>query len=99
MELFNGGELDRKVMENCGCLNYSYTPWVSENKDVYERAIYYRFDKHVSQYGGAVTSTQQRSPLLDGKGFLLEEVMNLHGIPLGDYFNVSKIRIHLVSIF
>ncbi|XP_028754994.1 C2 and GRAM domain-containing protein At1g03370 isoform X2 [Neltuma alba] len=88
MELFNGGELDRKVMENCGCLNYSYTPWVSENRDVYERAIYYRFDKHVSQFGGAVTSTQQRSPLLDGKGWLLEEVMNLHGIPLGDHFNL-----------
>ncbi|KAI9123988.1 hypothetical protein K1719_005288 [Acacia pycnantha] len=88
LELFNGGELDRKVMENCGCLNYSYTPWVSENKDVYERAIYYRFDDHVSRYGGAVTSTQQRSPISDGKGWLVEEVMNLHGIPLGDRFNI-----------
>ncbi|KAK4259178.1 hypothetical protein QN277_005535 [Acacia crassicarpa] len=88
MELFNGGELDRKVMENCGCLNYSYTPWVSEYKDVYERAIYYRFDDHVSRYGGAVTSTQQRSPISDGKGWLVEEVINLHGIPLGDRFNI-----------
>ncbi|KAF7840489.1 C2 and GRAM domain-containing protein [Senna tora] len=88
MELFSGGELDRRVMEKTGCLNYSYTPWVSEISDVYERAIYYRFDKHISHYGGEVTSTQQKSPLLDGKGWLLEEVMNLHGVPLGDYFNL-----------
>lgn len=89
MELFSGGELDRRIMEKSGCLNYSYTPWVSEISDIYERALYYRFDKHISHYGGVVTSTQQRSPLLDGKGWLLEEVMNLHGVPLADHFNVS----------
>lgn len=90
MELFGGGELDRRIMEKSGCINYSYTPWVSENSDIYERAVYYRFEKHISHYRGEVTSTQQRSPLLDGKGWLLEEVMNLHGVPLADYFNVSN---------
>ncbi|KAI4298841.1 hypothetical protein L6164_032357 [Bauhinia variegata] len=88
MELFGGGELDRKVMEKAGCHSYCYTPWVSENSDVYERAVYYKFDKHISRYKGEVTSTQQKSPLSDGKGWLLEEVMNLHGVPLGDYFNL-----------
>ncbi|XP_029128298.1 C2 and GRAM domain-containing protein At1g03370 isoform X2 [Cajanus cajan] len=88
MEIFSGGELDRRVMEKSGCINYSYTPWVSENIDISERAVYYKFEKRISSYKGEVTSTQQRSPLLDGKGWLVEEVMNLHGVPLGDYFNI-----------
>lgn len=89
MELFSGGELDRMFMEKSGCVNYSYTPWVSENSDVYERAIYYKFEKRISRYRVEVTSTQQRS-LLEGKGWLLKEVKNFHGVPLGDFFNVSK---------
>ncbi|XP_061354863.1 C2 and GRAM domain-containing protein At1g03370-like [Gastrolobium bilobum] len=87
MELFSGGELDRRVMENSGCVDYSYTPWVSENSNVYERAVYYKFEKRISRYRVEVTSTQQRT-LLDGKGWRLEEVMNFHGVPLGDYFNL-----------
>ncbi|KAL2339298.1 hypothetical protein Fmac_013744 [Flemingia macrophylla] len=89
MELFGGGELDRMFMEKSGCVNYSFTPWVSENSEVHERAIYYKFEKRISRYRVEVTSTQQRSSL-DGKGWKLEEVMNFHGVPLGDYFNVSK---------
>ncbi|CAJ1962757.1 unnamed protein product [Sphenostylis stenocarpa] len=88
MEIFSGGELDRRVMEKLGYLNYSYTPWVSENRDISERAVYYKFEKRISSYKGEVTSTQQRSPLPDGKGWLVEELMNLHGVPLGDYFNI-----------
>ncbi|RDX72852.1 C2 and GRAM domain-containing protein, partial [Mucuna pruriens] len=97
MEIFCGGELDRRVMEKSGCLNYSYTPWVSENIDTYERAVYYKFEKRISSYKGEVTSTQQRSPLLDGKGWLVEEVMNLHGVPLGDYFNIH-LRYHIEDL-
>ncbi|PON57652.1 C2- GRAM domain containing protein [Parasponia andersonii] len=88
MELFNGGELDRKVMEKAGCQNYSYTPWESEKGDVYERQTYYRFDKRISRYRGETTSTQQKTPLSDRNGWIVEEVMTLHGVPLGDYFNL-----------
>ncbi|XP_021902293.1 C2 and GRAM domain-containing protein At1g03370 [Carica papaya] len=89
MELFNGGDLDRKAMERAGCHNYSCSPWESENSDVYGRQIYYRFDKRISRYRGEVTSTQQRSPLPDKNGWLVEEVMTLHGVPLDDYFNLQ----------
>ncbi|KAJ4836693.1 hypothetical protein Tsubulata_014853 [Turnera subulata] len=89
MELFNGGYLDRKVMEKAGCLNYSYTPWELEKADVYGRQIYYRFDKSISRYGGEVTSTQQKYPLTDKKGWVVEEVMTLHGVPLSDNFNLQ----------
>ncbi|TXG69815.1 hypothetical protein EZV62_004750 [Acer yangbiense] len=88
MDLFAGGELDRTVMEKSGCLNYSCSPWDSENPDVYERQIYYRFDKSVSRYRGEVTSTQQKSRMSNGNGWLVEEVLTLHGVPLGDYFNL-----------
>lgn len=88
MELFAGGELDHAVMERTGCIDYSCSPWDSEKPDVFERQIYYRFDKSISRYRGEVTSTQQKTPLSNGNGWLLEEVMTLHGVPLGDYFNV-----------
>ncbi|KAK8501014.1 hypothetical protein V6N12_003630 [Hibiscus sabdariffa] len=88
MELFSGGELEYKAMKRAGGLNYSCTPWESEKTDVYERQIQYRFDKRVSGYRGEVTSTQQKSLLPDKNGWLIEEVMTLHGVPLGDYFNL-----------
>ncbi|XP_062083490.1 C2 and GRAM domain-containing protein At1g03370-like [Humulus lupulus] len=88
MKLFEGGELDRKVMEKVGCQNYSHTPWESEKGDVYERQTYYKFDKRISRYRGETRSTQQRSPLSDRNGWIIEEVMTLHGVPLGDYFNL-----------
>lgn len=88
MEAFSGGELETRVMEKSGCLDYSNTPWESEKSDVYERQIHYRFDKCISRYRGEVTSTQQKFPLPDKNGWLVEEVMTLHGIPLGDNFNV-----------
>ncbi|KDP35532.1 hypothetical protein JCGZ_08970 [Jatropha curcas] len=88
MGLFGGGELERKAMEKAGCLNYSYTPWELVKADVYERQIYYRYDQSISHYRGEVTSTQQKYPQSDRKGWLVEEVMTLHGVPLGDNFNL-----------
>ncbi|KAK9134086.1 hypothetical protein Scep_013614 [Stephania cephalantha] len=88
MELFNGGYLDRTVMEKVGCLDYSPTPWELVKPDVHQRQVSYKFDKHISRYRGEVTSTQQRSPLPDGNGWVVEEVMTLHGIPMGDYFTL-----------
>lgn len=88
MELFSGTELEQRVMERAGCLNYSHSPWESEKEDVFERQIYYRFDKNISRYRGEVTSTQQKTRLSDREGWVIEEVTTLHGIPLGDYFNL-----------
>lgn len=98
MGLFSGGELDCRVMEKSGCVSYSYTPWVSEKNDVYERAIYYKFEKRISHYKVEVTSTQQKT-IFDGNGWFLEEVMNFHGVPLGDYFNVSTSFPLIIPLF
>lgn len=89
MNVFGGEDMERRVMEKAGCLNYSYTPWESEKPDVFERQIYFRFDKRVSRYRGEVTSSQQKSHIPERNCWLVEEVMTLHGVPLGDYFNVG----------
>ncbi|XP_073009990.1 C2 and GRAM domain-containing protein At1g03370 isoform X2 [Typha latifolia] len=88
MEVFGEGPLEQTVMEKVGCVDYSIQPWESVKPDVYQRQIHYKFDKSLSSYGGEVTSTQQKSPLPDRNGWLIEEVMALQGVPFGDYFNL-----------
>ncbi|CAI9760221.1 unnamed protein product [Fraxinus pennsylvanica] len=88
MELFRGSEIDQRVMERAGCFNYTHSPWESEKPDVYQRQLYYKFEKRISRYGGEVTSTQQKSRLPSRNGWLIEEIMTLHGVPLGDYFTL-----------
>ncbi|KAL0919471.1 hypothetical protein M5K25_011566 [Dendrobium thyrsiflorum] len=88
MEIFEGDSLEQKVMEKVGCVDYSATPWESVSPDVHQRQVNYKFDKNISRYGGEVTSTQQRSRLLDKNGWLIEEVMTLQGVLLGDYFTL-----------
>lgn len=90
MELFSGSELERRAMDRAHCVNYSTSPWEFEKPDVYQRQTYYKFDISVSRYGGEVTTSQQKSRLTDRNGWLVEEVMTLHGVPLGDYFTVCN---------
>lgn len=88
MEIFEGGDLERRVMEKVGCVDYSITPWEPVRSDAFQRQINYKFDKNLSRYGGEATSTQQKSMLADRKGWLIEEVMSLQGVLLGDFFNL-----------
>lgn len=88
VELFGGGELEYRVMQKAGCLNYSLTPWELDKDGIYVRQICYKFDKCVSRYRGEAVSTQQRSLLPDRNGWVIEEVLTLHGVPLGDHFNL-----------
>ncbi|XP_020090459.1 C2 and GRAM domain-containing protein At1g03370 isoform X2 [Ananas comosus] len=89
MEVFEGGSLEQRVMEKVGCIDYSVTPWESVKSDVFQRQVHYKFNKHLSSSGGEVTTTQQRSPLPDNRnGWVIEEVMALQGVLLGDYFNM-----------
>ncbi|KAJ7956175.1 C2 and GRAM domain-containing protein [Quillaja saponaria] len=99
MELFDGGKLEHKIMEKSGCINYVATRWepvksdvYSDQKkvktDVYERSLSYKFNRHVSIFGGEVTSTQQKFPVENNVGWIVNEVMTLHGVPFGDHFHV-----------
>jgi hypothetical protein len=95
MNIFEGGPLERQVMEKAGCMEYSVTAWEPVRADVHQRQVHYKFDKKSARHGGEAMSTQQKSPLPDKNGWLVEEVMTVEGIPVGEYFNVR----HFVPYF
>ncbi|XP_062169870.1 C2 and GRAM domain-containing protein At5g50170 [Alnus glutinosa] len=88
MKMFDGGKLEHKTMEKSGCLNYATTTWEPLKPDVFERRLSYKFNRHVSAFGGEVTCTQQKLPIPESKGWTVNEVMTLHGVPFGDHFHV-----------
>ncbi|KAF0909551.1 hypothetical protein E2562_037185 [Oryza meyeriana var. granulata] len=88
MEVFGGGSFEMKIMNKVGCLNYSATQWESDKPDEYQRQIHYKFSKKLSPIGGEVTGTQQKSPMPNKPGWIIEEVMELQGILFGDFFTI-----------
>ncbi|GMJ05963.1 hypothetical protein like AT5G50170 [Hibiscus trionum] len=91
MEFFDGGELEHKIMGKSGCLNYAPASWeqVKHKSDVYERRVSYKFNRHVSIFGGEVSCTQQKCPTSNDEGWIVNEVMLLHDIPFSDHFRVK----------
>lgn len=89
MELFSGNEVDERVMERAGCLNYTHSRWESEKPEVQQRQLYYKLERCIPLYRGEVTSTQQKLRLSVRNRWIIEEVMNLQGVPLGDNFSVG----------
>ena len=91
MEMFDGGDLEYKVIGKSGCLSYVTTTWepIKSNPDVFERRLCYKFNRQFSIFGGEVTCTQQKIPVSNGKGWIVNEVMSLHDIPFSDHFRVS----------
>ncbi|CAL4999495.1 unnamed protein product [Urochloa decumbens] len=87
MEVFEGGSLEMKVMEKIGCQKYSATQWESDKPNEYQRQIHYKFSKKLSP-AGEVTGTQQKSPMPNKKGWIIEEVTELQGVLLGDFFTL-----------
>lgn len=87
MEIFDGGYMEHAVMERSGCLNYVTTSWEQVNLNVFERRMYFKFNRRVSIFGGDVTCTQRKSP--NPNGWIVNESMVLHDVPFGDYFRVQ----------
>ena len=88
MEMFDGGNLEHKIMEKCGCINYATTAWEPVKADTFERGVSYKFNRHISVFGGDVTCTQQMFPIANTEGWIVNEVMILHGVPLADHYRV-----------
>ncbi|KAJ3694744.1 hypothetical protein LUZ60_000121 [Juncus effusus] len=88
MELYEGGQVEFRVMEKVGCMDYSATAWEPVKEDTYQRQVNYKFGKNFSKYNGDITSTQQKSPIVDGNGWVIEEVIAVQEVLLGDYFNL-----------
>lgn len=88
MELFDGGNLEHKIMQRCECINYATTPWESVKPNVFERRVSYKFNRSVSVFSGDVTCIQQKIPIENTGGWIINEVMTLHGVPFADHFRV-----------
>jgi len=88
MQMFEGGDMEYKVMGKWGCLNYVTTAWEPIKPNAFERRICYKFNRQFSIFGGEVTCTQQKISLTNGKGWIVNEVMALHDIPFSDHFRV-----------
>ncbi|XP_059304005.1 C2 and GRAM domain-containing protein At5g50170 [Lycium ferocissimum] len=89
MRMFDGGDLEQRVMSKSGCLNYATTSWETVAPDVSERQVSYKYNRFISVFGGEVTSTQQKSPIANGVGWIVNEIMALHAVPFGDQFRVQ----------
>lgn len=77
-------------MSKSGCLNYVTTMWEQATPELQERRVNYKLSRRISNFGGEVTSTQQKSPLPDDSGWVVNEIMTLHNVPLSDHFRVSS---------
>lgn len=88
MKIFGGGEMERKIMEKSGCLNYASTTWESKKPGIYERRVSYKYNHTVSVFGGGVTCSQQKSPAPNDEGWILNDIVALHDVPFGDHFRV-----------
>lgn len=89
MEIFDGGNVEQKIMEKVGFLNYYTTPWVEVKPDKYERHVSYRFGHFVFIFGGKVTCAKQKSRTIDASGMAIDEVVILNDAPFEDYFRVG----------
>lgn len=86
MEIFDGGNIEHKIMKRTGCMDYDTTPWEPVKPDVLERHVTYQFNRHVSVFD--VTSTQQKYPNTNTEGRIVNEVMILNGVPFSDHFRI-----------
>ncbi|CAL9187349.1 unnamed protein product [Musa hybrid cultivar] len=88
MEVFDGGCLEKKIMGKVGCLNYRVTQWEATKLDCYQRSVDYKFNSHMCVFGGEVCSTQRKNRTIDGDGWMVDEAMTIHNVPLEDHFRV-----------
>ncbi|KAG8094759.1 hypothetical protein GUJ93_ZPchr0012g19834 [Zizania palustris] len=97
MEMFSGGPFEHKLMQKAGCMDYTATEWELVNRNIHQRQTSYRFDKSLSRYGGEATTTQQKYDLVNQDGWVIEEVMTLQGVLLGDYFSL-QLKYNMVNV-
>ncbi|KAK7281951.1 hypothetical protein RIF29_10359 [Crotalaria pallida] len=88
MGIFDGGNLEHKIMLRTGCMNYETTAWELVKPDVFERRVSYKLNRHVSVFGGEVTSTQQKIPNANTGGWIVNEIMALHDVPFAEHFRI-----------
>ncbi|EPS58216.1 hypothetical protein M569_16599, partial [Genlisea aurea] len=88
MELFNGGDIEQRVMEKSGCIDYTHGEW-QQIDGIHQRQVHYTFDKLMrKRCQGQVTSIQQKTPISDARSWIIQEASSLRRIPLSECITV-----------
>eukprot|EP01018_Ginkgo_biloba_P019219 Gb_27237 [translate_table: standard] len=89
--IFDKENLDEKIMDKMGCMNYTATPWeqVGDNRRLQQRQQIYKLSHRLCQFGSRVTCIQQRSISDDEQACVLAEIFTLQDVPFGDHFQVQ----------
>ncbi|MCO5559948.1 hypothetical protein L7F22_013552 [Adiantum nelumboides] len=96
--IYEKENLDEKIAEKTGHLNYFPTPWESTGDNVVEqRRVTFKLSNQISLFGTNVTCIQQKTKQADGHAFYIDEVLTLHDVPFGDNFQI-QVRKEMVDI-
>lgn len=89
VQMYEKENLEEKIAEKAGWLEYCPTPWESMGEEgVQQRQISFKLSKQISLFGTNVTCIQQKTHRNDGHACYVDEVLTLHDVPFGDYFQI-----------
>jgi hypothetical protein len=77
------------------------TPWehVEERIGAHRRRASYSLNRQISQFGTKVTCIQQQTVSDDLKKLVTNEILTLHDVPFGEYFEVFVLIASHVGFF
>lgn len=88
VQMYEEENLDEKIAEKAGWLEYCPTPWeIVSEEGVRQRQISFRLSKQISLFETYVTCIQQKSQQNEGHT-CIDEMLTLHDVPFGDYFQI-----------
>ena len=95
----NNSQLDLSIHETLGLMNYTVTPWehVEEKIGAHRRQASYSLNRQISQFGTKVTCVQQQTVSDDLKKLVTNEILTLHDVPFGEYFEVFVLNASYVG--
>ncbi|EFJ15178.1 hypothetical protein SELMODRAFT_118690 [Selaginella moellendorffii] len=85
--LYEKENLEEKVMEKLGCMNYTVSPWENEGPGQ-RRQVNYRLNRQMCQFGSIVSGVQQKVVSSNHLTASVDEILTLHDVPFGDNFQI-----------
>jgi len=95
LSVFQNKDLDERVHEKLGLVDYKSTVWesVEQKPGVQRRQESYTLNRQISQFGSKVSCIQQITVTSeDAKKIVIDDMLTLHDVPFGDHFQVQVRR-------
>jgi hypothetical protein len=96
LSVFQNKDLDERVHEKLGLVDYKSTGWesVEQKPGVQRRQESYTLNRQISQFGSKVSCIQQITVTSeDAKKIVIDDMLTLHDVPFGDHFQVISLMI------